>query len=126
MGKITKSESINSFPVQIKTLDSLFEETDDFSHSQISFVKIDVEGFEIEVLQGMKNILKLSNPVVAIEMTNLKQNNLITNFFEVNGYKYYYAYRRRFFHNLLGIAPIMKNIRKSYLTKYPSQLTYVS
>ena len=29
---------------------------DDFSHSQISIVKIDLEGFEIEVLQGMKYI----------------------------------------------------------------------
>ncbi|MCQ9200649.1 MAG: FkbM family methyltransferase [Prochlorococcus marinus CUG1437] len=112
MGKITKNESINSFPVEIKTLDSLFEEMDDFSHSQISLVKIDVEGFEIEVLQGMKNILKVSNPIIAIEMMNLKQNNLITNFLEENGYKFYYAYRRRFFHNLLGIPPIMKNIKK--------------
>ncbi len=47
--------------VEIKRLD-------DFGYSQIDFVKIDVEGFETEVLKGAGETLKNSNAVVMIEV----------------------------------------------------------
>jgi len=34
------------------------------------FIKIDVEGFEIEVLKGMTDLLQLSSPVIWIEINN--------------------------------------------------------
>ncbi len=47
--------------VEIKRLD-------DFEYTDINFVKIDVEGFEIEVLKGAEVTLRTSNAVVMIEV----------------------------------------------------------
>ncbi len=50
--------------VPIKTLDSV---ADELKLSKVSFVKIDVEGFELEVLKGARNILSSSHPSIAME-----------------------------------------------------------
>jgi FkbM family methyltransferase len=50
---------------------------DDFVHENPTFVKVDVEGAEYEILKGAKNILKLKSPLVGIELTrfpDLKMN----------------------------------------------------
>ena len=58
--------------VNIKTLDSL-ELTD------ISFIKIDVQGYEFEVLKGSVDTLKKNNPIICIEeyKENLNESNEI-------------------------------------------------
>ena len=58
--------------VDIKTLDS-------FSFLDVSFIKIDVQGYELEVLKGSVNTLKKNNPVVCIEeyKENLDESNEI-------------------------------------------------
>ncbi|GAA0137516.1 hypothetical protein YSY43_43570 [Paenibacillus sp. YSY-4.3] len=48
----------------VKTLDS-FNDIE-----QPTFIKIDVEGYELEVLKGMNNILKHSHPTLWIEVTS--------------------------------------------------------
>jgi len=40
----------------------------DFNLKSVDFVKIDVEGAEIEVLEGMKDILKNHAPKVVVEV----------------------------------------------------------
>lgn len=50
--------------IQIDTLDSIANR---LSLSHVDFVKIDVEGFELEVLKGGKNVLARHHPSIAME-----------------------------------------------------------
>lgn len=50
--------------IQIRTLDSI---TSDHSLKGCNFLKIDVEGFELEVLKGAKELLKDFHPHIAME-----------------------------------------------------------
>jgi len=59
--KISKNSDIDGETVRIVTLDSLNLPLPDF-------IKIDVEGFELNVLKGMKNILKKSKAPIWIEI----------------------------------------------------------
>jgi len=42
--------------------------------AKVDFIKIDVEGFEYEVIQGATNTLKSSNPVIVLEMNHFCLN----------------------------------------------------
>jgi FkbM family methyltransferase len=65
--------------VQLKTLDS-------FAIKNCSFLKIDIEGHELEMLKGAIQTLKKSRPVVLVE---IKEHNLeeVRLFFSQIGYK---------------------------------------
>ena len=52
--------------VQCRTLDS-------FNLNNIDFIKIDVDGFEVEVLKGAENTIKRNNPVINVEMKDRKR-----------------------------------------------------
>ena len=54
--------------VQCRTLDS-------FNLNNIDFIKIDVDGFEVEVLEGAVETIKRNNAVVVIEMKSYKRPN---------------------------------------------------
>jgi FkbM family methyltransferase len=62
------STQITSIPgdVQCRTLDS-------FNLNDIDFIKIDVDGFEVEVLEGAVNTITRNNPVINVEMKELKR-----------------------------------------------------
>lgn len=49
---------------QLKRLDDVLS---DAEKSQVSFVKIDVEGHELEVLQGARDTIRASKPVIVLE-----------------------------------------------------------
>lgn len=51
-------------PVTLRTLDSLFDE----SHPPPTFVKIDVEGHELEVVSGAMQVLRRGHPSLLIEV----------------------------------------------------------
>jgi FkbM family methyltransferase len=56
-----------SHRVPVKRLDDIFS---DLSLDRLDFMKIDVEGFELEVLAGAKEILNLYKPTVLLEMNH--------------------------------------------------------
>lgn len=54
-----------------------------FMSSKVVFIKIDVEGFELEVLRGLSNTIKESMPIIQVEanpITMEMSNNSILNF----------------------------------------------
>lgn len=51
------------FEIQTKTLDS-------FNFKEVDLIKIDVEGWELEVLEGAINTIRENNPVLIVEYTN--------------------------------------------------------
>jgi len=55
--------------IDCRTLDS-------FALTNVDFVKIDVDGFEIPLLNGAKQTLIKNNPVINIEMKKDKRNNI--------------------------------------------------
>ena len=66
-GQIHAKAENNSVPVQVKTLDSFVEEN---KIENISFIKIDVEGFEPFVLKGAQATILREKPKLYIEMTD--------------------------------------------------------
>jgi len=60
---------------------------DDFNIEDVSIIKIDVEGYELNVLQGAKKTLKKYMPDLYIEITNKKQLTDILKFLAPIGYK---------------------------------------
>lgn len=82
-------------PVHIVPLDT-------FEIDPVSFLKIDVEGHEREVLEGARRTLERNRPVVLVEV---KPQNLgdVTRFFEARNY------RKKKLKDLIGIAGSEEN-----------------
>lgn len=67
LGHPSQGSQFETKAVQTKTLDDYIKEN---KLSSISLIKVDVEGWEIPVIKGMKNLLKEKNaPVLLIEFT---------------------------------------------------------
>jgi FkbM family methyltransferase len=56
-------KGLGSINVQLATIDSLIEKL-----SRVDFVKIDVEGYEIEVIKGMRKLVNMFKPVIVMEV----------------------------------------------------------
>jgi len=50
---------------------------------KISFIKVDCEGFELQVLQGAESLIKKDKPIILVEYNNKK----VVNFLKSLGYK---------------------------------------
>ena len=63
----------------IKTLDS-------FNFQNVDFIKIDVQGFELEVLKGAYKTLRANSPIICIEenLPDLKDSEMYNFFLELN------------------------------------------
>lgn len=70
---LTSTTDLPYKTIEVRTLDS---QIDSITNGSVDFVKIDVEGFEKEVLLGATHILSKFHPVLFIELddNNLKQN----------------------------------------------------
>lgn len=86
---------------------------DNFHLPYVSMIKIDVEGFELRVLKGATNFLKISYPIIWIELhpdENLLKHNFeysrndIISFLGANGYKL--AERDRYGNHIFVYAKI--------------------
>jgi FkbM family methyltransferase len=71
--------------VPMITLDSLAIQAD--SDAQVSMIKLDVEGMELEALKGGCNLIQKSYPLIAVECFSHKDFLLIESFLEP--YKYF-------------------------------------
>ncbi len=60
-GKVDESDGIETFEVKTCKLD-------DYSFKQVGFLKVDVEGHELEVLQGAAETIRSSKPVIYVEV----------------------------------------------------------
>lgn len=65
-------QSSYGHPVEVLTLDSVIGE------SKVDLIKIDVEGFEPEVLEGAENCIKRHHPTLIIEISQERDVNLET------------------------------------------------
>ena len=78
--------------VQTVSLDAILKKK---GMSTVKFIKIDVEGYEYEVLMGAKNLLKNPNaPIICIECTkNMARNSKFHDFFyfiqNINKYRFF-------------------------------------
>jgi len=77
----TKEKDIEE--IKLKKLDNILK----FKMTNKDIVKIDVEGFEIKVLKGMKKILKSQNPIIIAEISDESQMNEVGDFLKGFGYK---------------------------------------
>lgn len=103
--------------ISMKTLDSIA------GKRKVSVIKIDVEGFEPQVLRGSTNILNKQSPDIFIEARNKKEKREIDHILQPMGYRaikvfnrtptYYYSkskYNSSKWHDLLGKAVL--NLRR--------------
>lgn len=74
----TRTE-LGSYPVPVKTLDS-------FNFGNVGFIKIDVEGWEEEVLKGAVNTITRDKPIMYIEDDRQEKSASLRKFIATLGY----------------------------------------
>jgi len=88
--KIVTKKNKKNYICKFKKLDNL-----KFLKKKIDLIKIDVEGHEVEALDGMIKIVKKNMPIILFEnMSNLNQEKFI-NKLKISGYKYFYSLNRK-------------------------------
>lgn len=124
--KIMHPDCIDSFIVKTARLD-------DFLLEEIGFIKIDVEGHEIEVLQGSVETIKKSRPNFLIEIENRHRtqcNEWILDFFNQLKYKAYAfvdrklelieEYSQAAFHKSRNLIFIAREKQSHFLNEFDS------
>jgi len=100
---------------QLKRLDDVLS---DDEKAQVSFIKIDVEGHELEALQGARDTIRISKPVIVLEALPSEIENGTTKpieFLRGEGYSHQYT--------LVDTAPFAKT--KPNLAKLLNTLSVV-
>lgn len=91
LGAHVDREQATPVPVELACLD-------DFELSGVGFVKIDVEGHELQVLQGGADTIRRCRPVLFVEIEQRYQSGAITDVFDyITGdcsYPYGYSWHR--------------------------------
>jgi FkbM family methyltransferase len=84
---VTSSETDNTVEIELKVCDDFFEE-------EFALVKIDVEGHETNVLQGMTKLITKNKPIICFELINTEEKNygLIEKLKELGYLNYYIPY----------------------------------
>lgn len=85
---IMKDNETSHQKVVVKVLDDIIKEK---KLQSVKMMKIDVEGFELQVLRGCKNLLSSANaPILCIEYEGSYQNKEVFYFLtQINHYKFY-------------------------------------
>lgn len=81
----SQMENNYSEKILIRSLDDLYFES---NYPPISLIKIDVEGFEIEVLKGAQKILEKYKPQIVIEASTQEEKLNIMSILNPHGYLY--------------------------------------
>lgn len=82
--------------IKLKVFDNLYNIDKDL----IGLVKIDFEGHEVNVLNGMKNLLKSSSPMCLIEFQGSKRHEIIDLLTSFYYDKFYIVQKTGFYNNL--------------------------
>jgi len=86
LSSLEKTEGAQEETITLKKLDNIIKNLE-INSSSINVVKIDVEGFELNVLKGSQNILKRGSPFLIIEITDKKKERPIIEFLRGFGFK---------------------------------------
>ncbi|MDA8796842.1 FkbM family methyltransferase [Luminiphilus sp.] len=91
---------VNPMTVDAVAIDSVRQK---LNICDVSFVKLDIEGHELEALKGMTEILADSSPVIAFECNDRPYGMQMRNFLEENQYTYFYemSFKHRLSRNRL-------------------------
>lgn len=86
IGLTSTGEKIwGQFDKTTKKINTIIKVLDDFEFSNIDYIKIDVQGFEENVLIGAEKTLNSNNPVLCIEFDHQSNSSSIENFlFKLN------------------------------------------
>ena len=84
---ISKQKDDQSVPEEPIHIDSIDNMLNDIGLKNPDLIKIDVEGFEIEVLYGAKKLLKNLSPKLVIEIHDATNGLLVADFLSNLGYK---------------------------------------
>ena len=60
-----KSEQLSTYDVEVTCLDHYFHE---FKDQHVDYIKVDVQGHELEVMQGATKVLHAHDPVLCLEL----------------------------------------------------------
>jgi len=73
--------------IKVKTLDSFL----DTIKGRVDFIKIDVEGHELEALKGAIKTIEKFNPIIGFEENHVKKNksSMVMDFLKNKGYTFY-------------------------------------
>lgn len=85
VARINGSEEAIQSPVEIRSLDS-------FALNRVDFLKIDVEGFELEVLQGAEETVRRCRPVILVEVFESNREEVDT-LLRSYGYHKFFAFK---------------------------------
>lgn len=109
MATLIYNENSRKEEVEIISLDSYVELN---SINRINVIKIDVEGFEYNVLKGMENTLRKYKPTLFIEILE-DENKLIDN------YLFELGYQKHFINDNGGLSEINQNQKRlNYVFKH--------
>lgn len=85
LSSLNKKERSIKEKIMVKKLDNICKSLN-LDESSVDVIKIDVEGHELNVLKGALNLLKNSNPILIIEITDKNEEKLIKDFLEKIGF----------------------------------------
>jgi len=74
------------FPIQTVSLDRFLGEA---NHSNVSVMKVDVEGMEISVLRGAESILERSKPIIFFECIEENSGSMVESFLVARGFQFF-------------------------------------
>ncbi|MEX2014112.1 MAG: FkbM family methyltransferase [Parcubacteria group bacterium] len=81
-GKLGSSRVIEGNEIKVRTLDAILK-----NNGVVSLIKIDVEGYEVNVLRGAKDILKKQSPLLAVEAQTWKAKRSLDKILHPLGYR---------------------------------------
>ena len=83
--KETETHASNGFELETQTLDSQLLGI--YSVNDLILLKVDVEGHELEVIEGAKKFIAMHNVIIVLEHTKSNNSEKLYNLLKINGYE---------------------------------------
>lgn len=118
--RIARESNSETVKVEVTTLDNFVQEN---GINQIDFIKIDVEGFEFEVLKGMQQVLETHKPVVIFEFDTQNLADLNINPQDIFIYLQNLNYSFKDVNGLINFGDVAKFMGHTDIICFPSGIT---